>query len=328
MNSQSILSLISPENYLQKELMSANGIKNIYMYKLPMSKVEKIFFRLCREFNLEKMYSEELRHFDLSTLDLVIIHEPIFPDYVVKYIRQRNPKCRIILIMWNTLAYTGSLKFYNKQKHFQRLLQDRDRYNYSVLSFDKEDCHLYGMTYNNQFTFYCEAGDDENALDHALNHGVFFCGRDKNRIGKAMALGKWLEQSSIPFTCWMVPEFDKSYAADQIAFLKKDGNVPYDAMITEMKRHTILLDLVQKGQHGITWRPLEAMLYGKKLITDFEEIKNYDFYNPDNIYIIRDTNFLGLREWMAKPFVNVPDAIKKNYLFPGWLENLSKKLNW
>lgn len=45
-----------------------------------------------------------------------------------------------------------------------------------------------------------------------------------------------------------------------------DGPVPYDVMISEMKNHKILLDLVQKDQHGITWRPLEAMLYGKNLL--------------------------------------------------------------
>jgi len=46
------------------------------------------------------------------------------------------------------------------------------------------------------------------------------------------------------------------------------------------------LDLVQGNQTGLSFRVFEAMALQKKLITDNKAIRNYPFYNPNNILIL------------------------------------------
>ena len=46
-----------------------------------------------------------------------------------------------------------------------------------------------------------------------------------------------------------------------------------------------VLDSAQDGQLGLTIRVLEALGAKKKLITTNEDVINYDFYKPENIYV-------------------------------------------
>ena len=48
-----------------------------------------------------------------------------------------------------------------------------------------------------------------------------------------------------------------------------------------------ILDSAQEGQLGLTIRVMEALGAKKKLITTNEDIVNYDFYKPENIYVYR-----------------------------------------
>ena len=50
----------------------------------------------------------------------------------------------------------------------------------------------------------------------------------------------------------------------------------------------IILDIAHPHQKRLSFRPYEAMGLRKKLITTNKDIANYDFYNPNNIFIIDD----------------------------------------
>ena len=51
-----------------------------------------------------------------------------------------------------------------------------------------------------------------------------------------------------------------------------------------------LLDVVQKGQSGLTLRFMEGLLFNKKVVTTNVHIKeNKDFGNNSNIYVLTHT---------------------------------------
>ncbi|MEK5777604.1 lipopolysaccharide biosynthesis protein, partial [Acinetobacter nosocomialis] len=51
-------------------------------------------------------------------------------------------------------------------------------------------------------------------------------------------------------------------------------------------KSNIILDISHPGQSGLTMRTFEAIGAGKKLITTNTNIKEYPFYNANNIFII------------------------------------------
>jgi hypothetical protein len=80
------------------------------------------------------------------------------------------------------------------------------------------------------------------------------------------------------------------------------------------------LDIVSKGQTGLTLRPLEALYAEKKLITNDINIKTYDFYNPNNIFVLEDNNFDKINDFLNKNYQTVDDKITEKYQFSNWIK--------
>ena len=94
-----------------------------------------------------------------------------------------------------------------------------------------------------------------------------------------------------------------------------------DVISMEIKSKCIL-DIVQPGQRGITWRPLEALFYRKKLITNYKNIKNYDFYRKENIFILGEDNMSIIKSFINSEYVEIPSNIVNKYQWAGWMKNL------
>ena len=84
-----------------------------------------------------------------------------------------------------------------------------------------------------------------------------------------------------------------------------------------------VLDSAQAGQRGLTIRVLEALGAKKKLITTNEDIVNYDFYRPENIYIYKNDVDLDNIFFKSK-YIDVPEEIYKKYSLRSWLIEMLK----
>lgn len=79
-----------------------------------------------------------------------------------------------------------------------------------------------------------------------------------------------------------------------------------------------VLDSPQAGQLGLTIRVLEALGAKKKLITTNQDVVNYDFCRPENIYVFNDTFNLS-DDFFTKPYVEVDNKIYEKYSLKSWL---------
>ncbi len=94
---------------------------------------------------------------------------------------------------------------------------------------------------------------------------------------------------------------------------------------TEMSRiyesSKSVLDSAQDGQIGLTIRVLEALGAKKKIITTNDDIVNYDFYCPENIYIYKDT--IDLTDvFFTKPYKEIEEKVYKKYSLNSWLTEI------
>lgn len=82
-----------------------------------------------------------------------------------------------------------------------------------------------------------------------------------------------------------------------------------------------ILDSAQDGQLGLTIRVLEALGAKKKLITTNEDVVNYDFYKPENIYVYKgdiDVNDVFFKE----KYREIDKAIYEKYSLRNWLKEI------
>ena len=82
-----------------------------------------------------------------------------------------------------------------------------------------------------------------------------------------------------------------------------------------------ILDSTQAGQIGLTVRAIEALGAKKKLITTNQDIVNYDFYCPENIYVYNGS-FDFTSPFFKSPYVDVNSDIYEKYALRNWLKDI------
>lgn len=276
--------------------------------------IRRIWFLLCKK-HPEIWYSFKKKF--LRKYDVIILFECTYPLEIIEYIRKRNTKCKLIYWLWNSVDKMGKSFMYDGYTEFCKILKLRKEKNFEVWSFDKKDCKYYGLKYNNQVAM------NLNLEETSIKRDIFFCGMDKGRIVLLMKLSDIFKENNISYEFLILANKGKKYNYNEKKYIIYEP-LEYKKVIEKELESKCILDIVQEGQGGITWRPLEAMFYKKKLVTNYKNIKEYDFYNKNNIFIIGIDDMKNIKDFLERPYENISKEIINKYLAKGWLDNFMK----
>lgn len=211
-----------------------------------------------------------------------------------------NPKKRSIWV-WNPLSRMRR-GYRNKYLKFAKFL------GYELWSFDPEDARQYSINYHPQVY-------RDDIISHCFDSkkiDVLFIGQDKQRIKKLVEIKDKLNAFGISNHFHVMAKPGKIYSVDELNIVRNDG-VKYEDYLELCFQSKCLLDIIQENQQGLTLRCMEAVFLDKKLITNNEKVKDYDFYHPENIFILNDDNMESIRDFMSSDYVKIDDAIKEKY---------------
>lgn len=105
---------------------------------------------------------------------------------------------------------------------------------------------------------------------------------------------------------------------ENIQLLSQSMIKTYDENLMASRKAKILVDFVDAVHNGLSLRTFEALGHDKKLITTNKEIIKYDFYHPNNIFIL-DDNFDEIPDFLEKPYQAIDQKIKEKYSFGNWI---------
>lgn len=91
-----------------------------------------------------------------------------------------------------------------------------------------------------------------------------------------------------------------------------------DELLTQAK---CVLDSAQQGQMGLTIRVLETLGAKRKLITVNSDVRNYDFYCAENIYVY-EGKFDKEDPFFNCPFKEIEKKIYEKYSLNNWLKEI------
>ncbi|MDQ0454545.1 hypothetical protein [Rhizobium paknamense] len=220
-------------------------------------------------------------------------------EEVLRYIVAHKPAVPISIIIRNPVAAKGVIIPF---------LKEIIAAGHKVISFDPQDCRAYGFEPYRQYIA------PVAAIPHREQMTDFsFLGREKGRSRLIEGLGRRLGEKgfsvSLKFTDRKI---EKKHWWSKTRRDKR--SVPYPDYLAENLSARCIIDILQSGQEGLTLRPLEAMIYGRKLLTNNRHIVSEAFYHPNNIFVLDTFNSLeGIEAFMAKPFVEIDPAIKALY---------------
>lgn len=123
---------------------------------------------------------------------------------------------------------------------------------------------------------------------------------------------------SIFIQCFKEPEQKNN----KIKYIQ--NRISFEENLELVKNSDVLLDFVDPLHNGLSIRFFEGMYYKKKVITDNVMVKNYDFYHPDNIFVVENDNYKTIEQFLRTPYHELQEDVVKKYSFSNWIKEIIK----
>ncbi|MNK19013.1 hypothetical protein D3C87_372310 [compost metagenome] len=269
---------------------------------------QKTFFK-NREYKKELVTKHKLKEYqkrisELEELDYALVIRPdLFPIPVIEELKKKTKK--LIAYQWD-----GIEKFPKVKDYFS--LFD------SFFCFDSEDKKNNIKPITN-FYFDCIPPVYKEFNHHKPRLyfvGSYWENREKKIDRFIEELFKMNVELAIFIQYYHKSEIKNSkikYMKERITFLENLRNVE-DA--------DVLIDFVDPVHNGLSIRFFEGLYYKKKVITDNKMVKNYDFYHPNNIFVL-ENNYREIESFLKTPYHEIPEDVVKKYSFSKWIQNIT-----
>ncbi len=183
---------------------------------------------------------------------------------------------------------------------------------YTFWSFDKHDCERYNFTYYHQFiSKVIFKQETKKEVD------FIFIGQDKGRKDFLSQFSKVANKLAYKtFIDIKIPNKNRGSGKQTVSYID---------YLQSQRKAKCIIDIVQSNQRGMTLRPLEALVYKQKLLSNNQYLKSSKIYHSDNIFIIEDEHsidFDSLQNFMATPMVEIDSNIVKKYRTKNTLKQL------
>jgi len=198
----------------------------------------------------------------------------------------------------------------------------------TVFSFDDEDVAKFGFNKITNYNYleYFPAEKQHPHLDL-----FYITSYDKKRLEKLNLLINKIDSLRIKFKTIIAGK--KSWKNQIFQIIDKKNihilkfrrkNIPQQSLPKLYKGCKVILDLQRHNQMGLSFRIFEAMALEKKFITDNQNIRNYDFYNPENILILNEDYSNVKKSFFESDYQKLPQEIYQKYTLDNWVNTVFK----
>ncbi len=233
---------------------------------------------------------------------------------LLEALRARMPRARFLFYIWDSMRNRPSAP---------AILPYFDE----LVTFDPEAAQQYGMRLQPLFF----APGFETEVETEPKYHLSFIGTaHSDRFHIISTLGAGLGPDVTPY--WYL--FLKArwvYYAEKLmnpAFKRaRIDDFRYEtlgfAKVQQVFRESrAIVDIEHPHQMGLTMRTFEALGSGKKLITTNAHVKDYPFYDPQNMHVIDRDNPSLPDDFLKTPYRPLPPELRRRYSLAGWVDGL------
>lgn len=288
----SFLSNVSPRyRYKNKMYQFLNLLSKVFLHR----NIKDVYHRKVMQKRIESLQE----HYDL----IFVIRPDLLSNEELTILKGKTSK--FIAYYWDTVS------FFPRKKEIMPFFD-------KIYSFDLNDCKTYQIELLTNFYFF---EPEPVAIDKTV-----FCisHLEKKRFAMFNLMGKYLEEKKISFR-FLTRQSKEKFKSPYIEYLK--ASIPYQEMLKLLNHYEVILDIAKPQQNGLSLRIFESLGMNKKIITNNQSVKFYDFYHPNNILVI-DFNCLDIPEAFFKlPYQSIDEDIKKQYHLKSFVKTVLSNLN-
>lgn len=278
-----------------------------YKYKNYCEKILNFLMKLIFQKNIKKNKAE---NFIINSLknngvyDVIIVINP-----------ERISKNCHLKIKKYTKTYTAYL--YDSLDRYNNVNLIRCNYFDKVFTFDKKDAIKYNLNFLPNY-IHLKKGE---IVKKPKNKIVSITSIDE-RYSTIINIVNFLDNNQIPHETIFFGKKKPANLNKSIVFT--DVKLSQKQIQEKIENAEIVLDVLRENQNGLSFRIFDALAIDKKIITTNKSIIDYDFYNPNNIFVIDKKKPEISIDFLNSKYQNIPADTYKNYTLKSWIEKILK----
>lgn len=265
-----------------------------------LSKFLKLLRRFCENYIpilSPLFYTTEFKNCGRFYDTIILFDSPLNVN-AANYICAKYPNLRIIFWFWNHIYNKDILSKLNP--HIERW------------TYDSKDAMDYNIRLNSQF-YFPEIAEEYANSGCENEYDCMFVGSDKGRSEMISQCKTTLSSAGL-----------SSYIHVTSKFGQRSSFIPYKSVVKIIESSRCIIDILPVAQSGMSLRPLEALFFNKKLITNWSLIKTQPFFNKANVFIIGEDNQEDLSLFVNSDIIPINEDVKEYYSFKNWINRFKK----
>lgn len=255
-----------------------------------------LFGRVAREIWFRLHLPQSLwytKHITKMCPKNIIIQDPLITRKYIDWIIQKFPDADIYYMYCNMVG---------KAKH---LMPEEIPDEVQIWTYDEGDAQKYGIKIQPAGFFELYIGEPQEK-----KYDVLFVGADKGRAKNLLRLQQKMRQMRL--NTKFIITADGRFSRKKKYYSKQ---IEYSQIISLDNQSKAILNITMPNQKGITMRDYESVFNKVKLITNNENIVNYDIYRKENVFILGKDSWNELPLFLNSPFHEIDRKILDKYLF-------------
>ncbi len=316
--------LIAPEFYdFEKCIINAIEYAGCSVDFYTEKPNENMLYRVLQKLNtnlfekyLDSYFAKVINQTALKEYHLILVirAEKIQPKWLIK-LKEQQKQAKFIMYQWDFA------------KNLPLLKHQIDSFDH-IYTFDGNDAKNYGFILKPLFftNEHKKMANKSNSIKYDLS---FVGAHHSDRFEFIQEMNKLLPQNHNRFF-WYLYRSKLSYFYSKYCSARNIGKVKLkdiDAKILQpnetlkiLAASNVILDMHHVEQNGLTIRSLEAIGLKKKLITTNPSIKNYNFYNDNNVLFINRDNPVIPQGFFDRKYKMLSEDVYNAYCVTEWVK--------
>lgn len=300
----------------------ADASNNSNIFKA-LSRINKNFVKIPMHFYFKKKILSSVGNKEYDCVFMIAAMSCSFTPKMIKKLKELNPKARFIMYQWDG---ENNIKFI---KRFHKFFD-------KVFTFDRKD-YLRNDNYEFLPLFYTDIYQKISKTKNNFKLDISYVGTaHPKKI-------YWINEMAAKLKKIFPKQYIYHYIPSKLKFYyhkllsKEYKNISLKDLHTQkvaknelmkiFEQSKCILDAPQDGQDGLTIRTIECLGAKRKLITVNEDIKNYDFYCEENIYIFDNSKEVDKNSnFFTKPYKELDKEIYEKYSLKNWTKHILKEV--
>jgi hypothetical protein len=256
-------------------------------------------------------------------------------EFILKSLEEKGIQDQILVINPELIDLDCHLKIKSYTKKYITYLYDSvdrcpvehllDGIFDDIYSFDKDDITKYNFKETTNYNYI----EKPNLSSKNIKNQVLYIASFDNRLEIVYKLRELFKKNMISFRFIVVGKKTSLFKLKNMFFKDKIDGLELRRKRVEQedlkKLYTetfAILDIVREKQSGLSFRIFEAMAFQKKVITNNQNVKNYNFYNSNNIWVIENENYKIDNSFFQTEYYPIPDDIYYIYTLDNWVNTV------